>query len=208
MFRLYALTFKGKFRGTEEQAHHLHESPAAITVPLIVLAVLAALGGLVNIPEIFMEGGNRLEHFLAPIFEPSYQLMAHHTHHLSHSTEYLLMGISVGGALIAIVIAWNTFSKYEKTDKQQSGLGKFFENKWYIDELYDRIIVQPVLQLARVLNNFVEKKIIDGIVNGVGRSVNYGSRQIRLLQNGQVSLYVLLMVIGLLLMFIIQFLSK
>jgi NADH-quinone oxidoreductase subunit L len=155
-----------------------------------------------------MEGGNRLEHFLAPVFEPSYKLTAHHVHHLSHATEYLLMGISVGGALIAIVIAWNTFSKYEKTDKQQSGLGKFFENKWYIDELYDRIIVQPVLHLAKVLNNFVEKKIIDGIVNGVGRSVNYGSRQIRLLQNGQVSLYVLLMVIGLLLMFIIQFLSK
>ena len=54
MFRLYATTFLGKFSGTEEQEHHLHESPAAMTIPLIVLAILAVVGGFVGIPEVFM----------------------------------------------------------------------------------------------------------------------------------------------------------
>src|SRR5437762_893731 len=68
MFRLYAMTFLGRFRGTHDQEHHLHESPAAITIPLVVLAVLAVIGGWIGIPEVFMHGGHRLEAFLEPVF--------------------------------------------------------------------------------------------------------------------------------------------
>ena len=78
------------------------------------------------------------------------------------------------------------------------------ENKWYVDELYDTIIVKPVQSLAKYFNNVLEKKGIDGFVNGVGKAVNYSSRQIRLLQTGQVGNYVLMMVLGILLFFIIQ----
>ena len=60
MFRLYATTFRGKFRGTEEQQHHLHESPAAMTIPLIVLAILSVVGGFIGVPEIFAQGWDRL----------------------------------------------------------------------------------------------------------------------------------------------------
>ncbi len=63
MFRLLFITFSGKFRGTEEQEHHLHESPAAMTIPLIILAVLSVIGGFVGIPEIFMNGGDKLTNF-------------------------------------------------------------------------------------------------------------------------------------------------
>lgn len=207
MFRLYAMTFLGKFRGTHEQEHHLHESPAAITIPLCVLAVLAVIGGFVGIPEVFMHGGHKLEAFLEPIFEETNKYVAGHGHteHLSHSTEYLLMGISVGGALVALLYAWNKFSKYEKTDAEETGFGKILANKWYVDELYDAIIVKPRNAFAGFLNNIVEKKGVDGLVNGVGKAVNYGSRQIRLLQNGQVGTYVLLMVVGILVLFIIKF---
>ena len=207
MFRLYAMTFLGKFRGTHDQEHHLHESPAAITFPLIVLAILAVVGGWIGIPEVFMHGGHRLEIFLEPIFAGSNAITA--KHEMSHTTEYLLMAVSVAGALIALLYAWNKFSnpdnyRDEKTDVEETGIGKILSNKWYVDELYDAIIVKPMGSLASFFNNLVEKKGIDGFVNGVGKAVNYGSRQIRLLQSGQVGVYVLLMVVGILLLFIIQ----
>ncbi len=202
MFRLYAMTFLGKFRGTHEQEHHLHESPKAITIPLIILAILSVVGGWIGIPEAFMHGGHRLEEFLAPVFAQSNALTE--KHNLSHATEYMLMGVSVAAALAALVFAWSKFSKYQKVEKEETGLGKVLANKWYVDELYDTIIIKPVLSIAKYFNNIFEKKGIDGFVNGVGKAVNYGSRQIRLLQSGQVGIYVLMMVLGILLFFIIQ----
>ncbi len=202
MFRLYAMTFLGKFRGTHEQQHHLHESPKAITIPLIILAILSVIGGLVGIPEIFIHGGHRLEEFLAPVFAQSNAITV--KHHMLHSTEYMLMGISVALALAALLYAWNKFSKYQKTGATETGLGKVLENKWYVEELYDSIIVKPVQSIAKYFSNVVEKKGIDGFVNGVGKAVNYGSRQIRLMQTGQVGTYILLMVIGILVLFIVQ----
>ncbi len=206
MFRLYAMTFLGKFRGTHDQEHHLHESPAAITIPLIILAILAVVGGWVGIPEVFMHGGHRLEAFLEPIFAGSNAITT--KHEMSHTTEYALMAVSVGGALIALMYAWNKFSSYEKTTTEETGFGKILANKWYVDELYETIIVKPMQSFAGFLNNTVERKGIDGFVNGIGKAVNYGSRQIRFLQSGQVGTYILLMVVGILIMFIIQFLSK
>ncbi len=202
MFRLYAMTFLGKFRGTHEQEHHLHESPKAITIPLIILAILSVVGGLVGIPEIFMHGGHKLEAFLAPVFAQSNALTE--KHQLSHATEYMLMGVSVVAALAALVFAWSRYSKYQKVEKEETGIGKVLANKWYVDELYDTIIVKPVLAIAKYLNNIFERKGIDGFVNGVGKAVNYGGRQIRLLQTGQVGNYVLMMVLGILVFFIIQ----
>ncbi len=202
MFRLYAMTFLGKFRGTAEQEHHLHESPKAITVPLIMLAILSVIGGWIGIPEIFMHGGHRLEAFLAPVFAQSNALTE--KHHLSHTTEYMLMGISVLAALVALLYAWSKFSKYQRTDTEDTGLAKVLANKWYVDELYDSIIVMPVQSLARFFSNVVEKKGIDGFVNGIGKAVNYSSRQIRLIQTGQVGTYILLMVLGILVFFIVQ----
>lgn len=202
MFRLYAMTFKGKFRGTHEQEHHLHESPAAITIPLIVLAILALAGGWVGVPEVLMHGGHKLEAFLEPVFASSNAITP--KHEMSHNTEYMLMGVSVAGALVALLYALNVFSKYQKSEKESTGISKVLENKWYIDELYNTIIVNPIKAISGFLNNIIERKVIDGLVNGTGKVVNYGSRQLRWLQSGQVGAYVLLMVLGILLLFIIQ----
>jgi len=206
MFRLYGMTFLGKFRGTHDQEHHLHESPAAITIPLIVLAILAVVGGLIGIPEVLMHGGHRLETFLEPIFAESTTLVTslNEKHELSHATEYALMAVSVVGALIALLYAWNKFSKYEKTTVKETGIGRILDNKWYVDEIYEAVIVKPIQSVATFFNNVLEKKGIDGFVNGIGKAVNYGSRQIRLLQTGQVSTYMMLMVVAVLILFIIQ----
>ena len=206
MFRLYGMTFLGKFRGTHDQEHHLHESPAAITIPLVVLAILAVVGGLIGIPEVLMHGGHRLETFLEPIFADSNTLVTslNEKHELSHATEYALMAVSVVGALIALLYAWNKFSKYEKITVKETGIGRILANKWYVDEIYDAVIVKPIQSVSTFFNNILEKKGIDGFVNGIGKAVNYGSRQIRLLQTGQVSTYMMLMVVAVLILFIIQ----
>jgi NADH-quinone oxidoreductase subunit L len=200
MFRLLFITFTGKFRGTHEQEHHLHESPALITVPLVILAVLSFIGGFVNVPEVFTAGGEKLTEFLSPV------IAKHEGEPVSHSIEYLLMGLSTGLVLLTIVFAWLRFKNYQP--KESKGFGKVLENKWYVDELYDKLIVNPLYKLAGFLNNFFERFIIDGIVNGVGRAVNYGSRQLRLLQSGQVGSYVLLMVLSILLLLLYQFFIK
>ncbi len=107
MFRLLALTFTGKFRGTEEQMHHVHESPTAITIPLIILAVLSAIGGFVGIPELFIKNGHALGDFLAPVFANSKTITEHN---LSGQTEMILMAVSV--ILILIVSIW-AYRKYK-----------------------------------------------------------------------------------------------
>jgi NADH-quinone oxidoreductase subunit L len=204
MFRLYSTTFRGKFRGTADQEHHLHESPAAITIPLIILALLSIAGGWIGIPEVLMPDAHKLEHFLAPIFARSHELQQ--AHHIDHSTELLLMAVSVIGALLAAIVAWAKYSR--KPDVESKGLGRVLENKWYVDELYDNIIVKPVYGFGRFLNRQIEKNVIDWIVNGCGRLIQYGSRQMRWMQSGQVGSYVLLMVLGMLVFFVVQFFIK
>jgi NADH-quinone oxidoreductase subunit L len=197
MFRLLFITFSGKFRGTEEQAHHLHESPPAMTIPLVVLAILSVIGGFVGIPELFVKSGDRIGEFLSPVIAPKVG------GHIAHSTEYTLMAIATGLAVLAIIFAWFRFKDYKRTEA--TGFAKLLENKWYVDELYDSIVVRPLRWLGGALNAVVEKNVIDGIVNGVGRAVSYGSRQLRLLQSGQVGSYVLLMVLSMLVVFALQF---
>jgi NADH-quinone oxidoreductase subunit L len=205
MFRLYAMTFLGSYRG--DAHHHPHESPKAMTIPLILLAILSVVGGLVGIPELFMSHGHKLEEFLAPVFENSKSFMEHHNHP-SHSTEWMLLGVSVSLIVVAIVLALRVFSKYEKTDADATGLGKLLQNKWYVDELYDALIVKPVLALGNVLGNVVEKSGIDRLVNGVGKGIQYSSRQFRLMQNGNVGAYLLMMVVALILLIRLIFYIK
>ncbi len=195
MFRLYIITFTGKFRGSHDQEHHLHESPAAMTLPLIVLAILSIIGGYIGIPAV-LGGHHELAAFLSPVVRSEEMS-------LSHNTEYLLMGLSTLLVLISIFFAWVTFKNYQ-SEGESKGLAKILENKWYVDELYEAVVTNPLRKIALFFNNIIERKGIDGMVNGVGKAVNYGSRQMRWLQSGQVGAYVLLMVIGMLLLFIIQ----
>jgi NADH-quinone oxidoreductase subunit L len=203
MFRLYALTFLGNFRGTHEQEHHLHESPWQMTFPLIVLAILSVAGGWIEIPDVFAENANSLEHFLAPIFAESAIIAEHH--HLSASQEYMMMGGSTVLIISVIVLTISRYKKYQATEEANTGLSKLLENKWYVDELYDAVIVNPLNVLAGFFKNIVEKSGIDGLVNGVGKLVGYGSRQLRLLQSGQVGNYILIMVLAMVVFFLVWF---
>lgn len=205
MFRLYYMTFQGKFRGTHDQEHHLHESPGAMTFPLIVLAILAVFAGYIGLPEVF-GAKNLLAEYLAPVFAPSAPFAE--VHHLEHNTEWLLMGLSSVLVIITIFLARSWFRNYEDTGVQRTGFAKVLENKWYVDEIYDAIIVKPLMGLSRFFEEAIEKSGIDRLINGVGRSVYWSSQQVRLLQSGQVGFYIFAMVIGMVILFVIGFLLK
>ena len=204
MFRLYATTFLGNFRGTEKQSGHLHESPPAITVPLVILALLAVVAGFVGIPEVIAKNANALSHFLHPVFLGSPE----GSESIPASTEWMLMGVSTVLALAMVLYALSRFSKTPEL-AEPVGFGKWMRDKFYVDEIYDALIVRPINALAEFFDRIVEKKMIDGLVNGTGKLVQYGSRQLRYLQSGQVGAYVLLMVVGMVILLVVQlFLRK
>ena len=204
MFRLYFLTFAGNFRGTHEQEHHLHESPLAMTFPLMVLALLSIVGGWVGIPALFAENAHILSSYLSPV------LGSHATeeHHLSHSLEWALMGILLAFILVAILMSSRLFGKQFKGENTTEGVAGFLANKWYVDELYEAVVVKPLDRLAAFFGSVVDNKIIDGLVNGVGKAVQFSGRQMRLLQSGQVGSYILIMMVSIILFFIFQLFWK
>jgi NADH-quinone oxidoreductase subunit L len=197
MFRLYATTFLGKFRGSHDQEAHMHESPLAMTLPLIILAILSAVGGAIGIPH-SMGGNHWLTGQLSTIVSTPKEAS------LAVSTEWILMGVSVAIAAIALIIALLKYTS--PTDEEpSSAIGKFFYNKWYIDEFYQKAIITPLNEFALFLKEFIEKKIIDGAVNGTGKLVQFSARKVRYIQNGQVGYYILFMVFGIITLFLIWF---
>ena len=203
MFRLMFLTFFGKHRGSHHSEEHIHESPKVMTLPLIILAVLAAIGGAVNIPQVF--GGNEwLAHWLTGANVSRHELG------LDHATEYLLMGISVAAALIAAFLA---FSRYVKTNHvpvadvaHRSVLAKISYHKFYLDEAYDFLIVKPLDALSKFFYRTMDTKFIDGIVNSFGWSAKESSKGLRLLQSGNVGFYIFMMVFSIIALLLYTFL--
>jgi NADH-quinone oxidoreductase subunit L len=199
MFRMMYLTFNGSFRGTTDQEHHLHESPASMTIPLIALAVLSALGGLIGIPAV-LGGDHWLENFLAPVFEVSKSKISTLT--LDHTTEYVLMAISVTAALLSMVYAYVRYVKQghiPASNQTDHGLlARLSYNKFYIDEVYNSLITRPLDTLSGFFYKTVDKAGIDGIVNGFGKGAVEASKSFRLLQTGMVGFYIFMMVAGIL----------
>lgn len=200
MFRLLFLTFFGSFRGTQEQAHHLHESPASMTIPLVILAVLSAVGGFIGVPEA-LGGTHQLAEFMSPLFDAARQVNpeAFGATTLSHSEEYMLMGISVSVALVAAVVAYVLYISRSAVPAPESeartGLEKVVYHKYYIDELYDTVFVKPIRTLSSLLASFGEF-FIDLFVEGAGKLVKGLANVGRQTQTGSVGYYVFAMVVG------------
>jgi NADH-quinone oxidoreductase subunit L len=188
MFRLMYLTFFKTFRGTEEQKHHVHESPPLITFPLVILAILASIGGAINLP-----GSNWLNHYLEPLFSKA----SHETHVLGN-TEYMLMGIATIGALIGIGIAFTKYIKQNVVPNQDSeitGLSKVIYNKYYVDEFYTFLIVKPINGLSNFFRVTLEPAL-SKLVFSFGTLANGIGNQGKKLQNGNIGLYLFAFVIG------------
>jgi len=206
MFRLLFLTFYGKFRGTSDQEHHLHESPPSMTIPLIVLAILSVIGGFLNVPE-SLGGSHWLANYLAPIFEKSVAIVP--VVEMKGSTEIILMCVSVGSAVLAFLYAYIKYSKNGEVPspdgENRSFLVNLSYNKFYVDEIYDAIIRKPLDALSDFLYNVIDKKGIDGLVNGIGDSPVEASKGLRLLQTGNVGFYIFMMVAGIIAVLVYSF---
>lgn len=201
MFRLFYLAFSKDFRGTDEKQNHLHESPAVMTIPLMTLAALALLGGLLNIPALF--GGNSsLETFLSPVFADANAILERHTP-LSPGTGWMLMGITLAGVLAMILWAYRRYVKQDKgvlpDEASRSVVVTLISKKYFVDEIYDMLVVKPILWISQFLHRFVELRFIDRMVDGVGQIVVRTGNTLRFIQTGNVGFYMFIMVLGIIL---------
>ncbi|MBI3592584.1 MAG: NADH-quinone oxidoreductase subunit L [Nitrospirae bacterium] len=197
-FRIIFLAFHGTFRGTHEQEHHLHESPKSMTIPLMILAVGAVSAGWAGIPAA-LGGGNSIAHFFQPV-------LGHPHVHASHEEEWMVMGISIACAVGGIVVSWIFYSLKPEIPKTLAarfkGIYTILWNKYYVDELYDFIIVRPVKWTASsILMPVTDGAIIEGIVNGVPKAIARFGEKLRKLQTGYIQHYAMSMAIGLLVIF-------
>jgi len=200
MFRLLFMTFFGDYRGTQVDAHghstsahghdahghgEPHESPMVMLVPLMILALLSIVGGLVGI-------GNRFEHFLEPVFGSGATEAVGEA--ASHSTELLLMGISVTVAVLGFVLAYVLYvSKPYLPQKIADSFGGLYEavvNKYYVDELYAKLFVKPLVDgSTSILWQGVDRKVIDDTVNNAADGARHVSDEVRQMQSGNLRSY-------------------
>jgi NADH-quinone oxidoreductase subunit L len=197
MGRLVCMTFLGKNRSTEEVRHHLHESPPVMTIPLIILGVLATFGGFLGVPH-FIGGHavpNYLEHLLAGIVPEN----------LGHGTvamEWSLLLVSVLVGLGCLYLAYLLFLKKPQQVKQ-GALNSFLYNSYYLNEFYEFAFVKPIYNASVFLWKIVDVVVIDGAVLLTGKISQFSGRAIRKAQTGQLEHYLFVLVAGMLLIFAI-----
>jgi NADH-quinone oxidoreductase subunit L len=199
MARLMAMTFLGPNRTGEQERAHLHEAPWIMTGPLVVLGALSAVGGVLNLPH-FVGGHAALERWLEPVMEPARQFS--HLVMPEGSTEYLLVGAAVAIGVLGLWLGFRTTLAQRIPTAHDAppdtGFALVLNRKYYVDELYDALVVRPVEWFSRVvLWRGVDQGVVDGAgVNGsavVSRLLGGG---LRLLQTGQVGVYVVLFLVG------------
>ena len=206
MFRAVYMTFHGPFRGGEEAEKHLHESPRSMTVPLIILGTLSIVGGFIGFPgQLFHKTGwNLIENFLHPVILPLGEAHGtaaaadHAAHAVSFGTEWLLVGISVAVAVFGWLIA-RRFYAGEGAFALPRALAarlpmayKLLFNKYWIDEIYEVLVIKPVHRSAVFLWRVVDELIIDTLfVNGTAFTVELTGDVLRFIQTGNLRNYTL-----------------
>ncbi len=198
MFRLLFMTFFGDYRGahvdehghaTHDHGHDTHghgephESPAVMLIPLVILAILSLVGGLVGI-------GNGFEHVLSPVFGP----VAEVREGASRSIELLLMAVSVTVAALGFILAYILYvSRPDLPEKIATSLGSFYEavlNKYYVDEIYAKVFVKPLVDgSTAILWKGVDRKVIDDTVNNAADGARHVSDEVRQMQSGNLRSY-------------------
>lgn len=204
MFRLYFLTFHGKFRGTHEQEHHLHESPKVMTVPLMILAVFSVIGGFIGFPHAIghaIHFHHWLDHFLEPTNASMVLMME-----AGVISELLMMLAATAVAILAIWYAYNIYYRKKmlapEDNKIDSSLHHILKNKYWLDEIYDTIIRKPLDGMSSWAGKFIEPKVIDRGVEGAGKIADVIGQRLKLAHSGHLAFYLLAMIAGLLVLLI------
>ncbi|MCY0977782.1 NADH-quinone oxidoreductase subunit L [Chryseobacterium wangxinyae] len=212
MFRLYYLTFHGDFRGTDDQKHHLHESPTSMTLPLIVLAVLSVLGGFINLPHFIGHGHYaKLMEWLKPVLtEESFKQMETTLTGVAESTEFILLGATVAMFFAVWFVVKNTYVNKKKraiAEDDYTGWEKLSAKKLYVDELYNALIVKTVEGLGRGGKMF-DKGVLDRFVDYIGEGAEDSGRSMKRIQNGNVENYILIMSLAVGIILIVNFILQ
>jgi NADH-quinone oxidoreductase subunit L len=210
MFRLFFLVFYNEYRG-KLSSEKIHEAPGSMSIPLIILAVLSTLGGLIGIPPVF-HFPHELGNFLSPVLEPSTKMVAnfHLSHELSHADEWMVMGISVVISLVGILVAYSMYMSKKMVPAMEEPTGflpKLTSGKFYLDELYDALIVRPITLIASLFSVLVDILVVNLFVEGLGMMTRGFSWGLKASQGGRVSGYVYLMFCSILI-FAVYFLAK
>jgi NADH-quinone oxidoreductase subunit L len=200
MFRLLYRTFFGSFRGTEEEKDHLHEAPASMTVPLVILAVLSTVGGLVGLPAFLGERVNLFHRFLDPIVPsmPAGVGPGEISRGLEIGLVIASVAIAVAGWLVARICysGERAGSIPERFVRAFPGVHRVVENKFYVDELYDVVLYRPFRALARFLWKAVDVLVIDGSINAGSFLVELSGDLLRFFTTGNVRNYALTFLLG------------
>jgi NADH-quinone oxidoreductase subunit L len=186
--------FTGKERLDAHAKHHLHESPFSMTFPLQVLALLSLAGGALSLPH-FVHW-DVLGDYLGPTFAPAQAIRAHSVTH----GAFVEIGLMLLSLVVVVSGAFWAWMKYAdgpgaEIERPRRGLPFLLENKWFIDELYAIFVVGPMRVLSH-LSGFFDRYVIDGIVHGIARSINFFGAVVRQLQSGVVQTYALLFIAG------------
>jgi NADH-quinone oxidoreductase subunit L len=202
MFRVVSLTFEGRFRGTHEQEHHLHEAPASMTAPLVILAGLSIVAGWIGLPKVLGENADRFTAFLSPILLPVSVAGHEAGHELASGTEWLLIAVSVVAAVTGLLLARNWYVAREGRPAERIAASfpaayALVADKFRVDELYDILIVRPFDKLAWLLWKVIDVLVIDGILNAGAFLVELAGDVLRFLQTGNVRNYALTLFLGL-----------
>jgi NADH-quinone oxidoreductase subunit L len=201
--RMMSLTFYGTEKMSHEVKHHLHESPGLMTFPLYVLALLAALGGLFGVPHLLGDFLGHMPHFLSQWLEPVIP-----SKHLPLVGVKLPLheGVVMAGSSVLAIISFFSgvviFKRIQFISDLFKGLApvqKILLNKYYIDEFYELIIIKPIKNISTFAGGVIDKYVIDGAVNGIGRGVRAVGSGLRAAQSGDLQVYGLLMLGGVLL---------
>ncbi len=199
MFRLFSLTFYGKQR-YDNATIHPHEAPPVMTIPLIILAILSAIGGIISLPH-YTGVTNFLDEFLKPVFERALYMKESRlaTVEVNIVTEIIIIIVSVIVSIVAIILAFKKYSKKE-TFEEAKNFEKILENKYYIDEIYEQAVVEPVYKISdKILWKIADIKIIDGFVNLIAKYFGFLSSVWRRIQTGVLQDYAILAITGLIL---------
>ncbi|HET9708012.1 MAG TPA: NADH-quinone oxidoreductase subunit L, partial [Gemmatimonadales bacterium] len=199
MTRMMLYTFHGPNRAGSQEEAHLHEAPAVMTGPLVVLGILALAGGALNLPSL-VGGTAWLERWLEPVTAAGAALV--HLPEVAASTEWTLIGIAVAIAIVGIVAALRVLDLSSvapaRSAPAETGLGKILNKKWYVDELYDALVVRPIMWFSRaVLWRVVDVGVIDGAgVNGAAATSRILGWLTSRLQTGELGFYAVIFVVG------------
>jgi NADH-quinone oxidoreductase subunit L len=212
IFRAVFLTFFGQRRYTAEAAHHLHESPPVMTVPLVLLAAGSIFAGFVGVP-VALRGPNWFHHYLqpavGPLVRPGGEIMSHAAGpaarvaaHGSSGVELAFMVLSVLVGVVGIALAHRLYVRepalHVRIGEKIKGLYRLVYNKYFVDEAYEATIVRPGYKLSdNFLFGVIDVRIIDGVVNGVGVFARLFGSAVRLFQTGIVRTYALFFLFGL-----------